>query len=204
MGWYSALACAGALSPMNGFAVVNTMGTLMQESLIGGQTIYPFVGEDWLPDAARKTGLLALVDDIAARPDRALALSIDLGGMLVLAGNEAGLAAFEAEASRLDAGVKVVRPEAGVDLRRFFTVPALVPETDGAAEALARRLTGDNATHVVSYGTEAGHFQKNGYSCVVCGPGDIAQAHQRDEYIELSEFRAGAAFMENIVAELCK
>ncbi|MCB2122488.1 MAG: acetylornithine deacetylase [Rhodobacteraceae bacterium] len=117
---------------------------------------------------------------------------------------EAWLAAFEAEASRLDAGVKVVRPEAGVDLRRFFTVPALVPETDGAAEALARRLTGDNATHVVSYGTEAGHFQKNGYSCVVCGPGDIAQAHQRDEYIELSEFRAGAAFMENIVAELCK
>ena len=36
MGWYSALACAGALSPEGGFEVVNTMGNLMQQSLIGG------------------------------------------------------------------------------------------------------------------------------------------------------------------------
>lgn len=96
MGWYSALACAGALSPMDGFRVVNTMGTAMQQSLIGGQVIYPFVGEDWASDPTRKAELLSLVDEIAMRPDHALSLSIDLGGMLVLAGNEAGLAAFEA------------------------------------------------------------------------------------------------------------
>ncbi len=56
---------------------------------------------------------------------------------------------------------------------------------------LARALTGDNGTHVVSYGTEAGHFQEAGYSTVVCGPGDIAQAHQADEFIEIAEFEAG-------------
>lgn len=95
MGWYSALACAGALTPDNGFTVVNTMGTLMQERLIGGQLVYPHLGEDWQPDPARKAQLLALVADIATRPDHALALSIDLGGLLVLAGNEAGLKAFE-------------------------------------------------------------------------------------------------------------
>lgn len=95
MGWYSALACAGALSPDNGFTVVNTMGTLMQERLIGGQLVYPHMADDWQPDPARKAQLLALVADIATRPDHALALSIDLGGLLVLAGNEAGLKAFE-------------------------------------------------------------------------------------------------------------
>ena len=95
MGWYSALACGGALSPENGFRVANTMGTLMQRSLIGGQLIYPFVGDDWQPNPARRAELLELVDEIAARPEHALALSIDLGGMLVLAGNDAGLAAFE-------------------------------------------------------------------------------------------------------------
>ena len=96
MGWYSALACAGALDATGGFEVVNTMGTLMQERLIGGQTVYPFVGEDWQPDIGRKSQLLALADKILARPHHDLSLSIDLGGLLVLAGNEAGLAAFEA------------------------------------------------------------------------------------------------------------
>ncbi|SHE61163.1 Malonyl CoA-acyl carrier protein transacylase [Ruegeria intermedia] len=96
MGWYIALAAAGALSPENGFRVVNTMGTLMQTHLIGGQLVYPFTGDDWRDDPARKAELLAEVARIDALPEHDLALSIDLGGMLVLAGNEAGLKAFEA------------------------------------------------------------------------------------------------------------
>ena len=96
MGWYSALACAGALSAENGFAVVNTMGTLMQEALIGGQLVYPFMDDDWKASTSRKAELLELVGEIGSRQDAVLTLSIDLGGMLVLAGNEAGLAAFEA------------------------------------------------------------------------------------------------------------
>ena len=62
MGWYSALACGGALTPEGGFEVVNTMGTLMQERLIGGQLIYPFLGEDWRP---------AVVGNPACSPSRA-------------------------------------------------------------------------------------------------------------------------------------
>ena len=114
---------------------------------------------------------------------------------------EAHARTFEAEAARMDALLKAQRPEAGVHLERFFGVPALVPEADGEAEAIARRLTGDNATGVVSYGTEAGQFQEAGYSAIVCGPGDIAQAHQPDEYLEVSEFQAGQRFMERLLAE---
>jgi acetylornithine deacetylase len=106
---------------------------------------------------------------------------------------------IEAEAMRLDAALKLRRPEAGVMLERFFGVPPLIPETAGAAEALARALTGDNATGVVSYGTEAGHFQAAGYSAVVCGPGSIAQAHQPDEFIEIAQFEAGHAVMRRLV-----
>jgi len=96
MGWYSALACGGALTPEAGFEMANTMGTLMQEALIGGQVIYPFLAEDWVPDTGRKADLLADLAEINARAGHLLTLSIDLGGMLVLAGNEAGLSAFEA------------------------------------------------------------------------------------------------------------
>lgn len=115
---------------------------------------------------------------------------------------EAHAEAFRAEAMRLDAALKARRPEAGVSLEKFFDVSPLRPEVDGAAEALARALTGENATGVVSYGTEAGQFQDAGYSAVVCGPGDIAQAHQADEYLEVSEFEAGQRFMERLLERL--
>jgi len=110
---------------------------------------------------------------------------------------------FVAAAQQLNAALKARRPEAGVILTRFFGVPGLVPEPQGQAEALARRLTGSNAVGVVSYGTEAGQFQEAGYSAVVCGPGDIAQAHQPDEYLEVAEFQAGQRFMERLL-EACR
>jgi len=104
--------------------------------------------------------------------------------------------------AEVEAGMKAVRPEARIDVTVRHGVPGLRPEEDGAAEAIVRRITGDNATHVVSYGTEAGQFQEAGYSAVVCGPGDIAQAHQPDEFITIAQFEAGAAFMESLVARL--
>lgn len=95
MGWYTALACGGALEPDNAFAVANTMGTLMHAALIGGQTIYPWLDEDWVPRPERKRELLELAGRIGSEEGKQLYLSIDLGGMLVLAGNKAGLEAFE-------------------------------------------------------------------------------------------------------------
>lgn len=110
--------------------------------------------------------------------------------------------AFEEECARVEAAMQAVRPEARIDARRRFDMPALAPERDGAAERLARRLTGDNASRVVSYGTEGGHFQAGGYSAVVCGPGDIAQAHQPDEYIEIEQLDRGQDFMHRLLDDL--
>jgi len=96
MGWYTALGVGGALSTENSFRLANTMGRLMQEHLTGGQIVYPVVEEDWRVQPERRAEVLAVVDEIDGRARHVLRLSIDLGGMLVLAGNEAGLAAFEA------------------------------------------------------------------------------------------------------------
>ncbi|GAA4647642.1 ACP S-malonyltransferase [Pontixanthobacter gangjinensis] len=102
MGWYSALACAGATTSEDGFNIANTMGTLMQDALIGGQLVYPFFGEDWTPDCARRDALLDMAAEIDSRANCTLLPSIHLGGMLVLAGNEAGLKAFEKAAEPID------------------------------------------------------------------------------------------------------
>lgn len=108
------------------------------------------------------------------------------------------------EVARIEAGMQAVRPGTYIHLDEFFGVPGLKPETGGGAEALVRRLTGDNAVSVVSYATEAGHYQNAGMSTVVCGPGNIEQAHQPDEYLEVAQFEKGWDFMENLVEDLCR
>ncbi|WP_417410905.1 acetylornithine deacetylase [Hoeflea sp.] len=110
---------------------------------------------------------------------------------------------FEAKAAELSAEMQKIHPDTGFDLKRGFALPALAPETDGPAETLARRLTGDNGQHVVSYGTEGSQFQVRGYSTVICGPGDIAQAHQPDEFLALEQLAAGEAFVDRLLDSLC-
>ena len=98
--------------------------------------------------------------------------------------------------------MQAVIPETRIDVTQFFDVPPLEPEQDGEADMLVRSLTGDNSSHVVSYGTEAGQFQEAGYSAVICGPGSITQAHQPNEFITVKEFESGQAFMRKLVARL--
>ncbi len=109
---------------------------------------------------------------------------------------------FRAKVAQVQAEMQAVRPEARIEISERFNAKGLAPEHNGAAEHLTRMLTGDNATHVVSYGTEAGYFQAHGYSAVVCGPGDIAQAHQPDEFITIDQFNAGHAFMSRLLDHL--
>lgn len=111
-------------------------------------------------------------------------------------------ARIEAEIARVADGMKAVRPETGITVTPRWNVPCLKEETDGAAEALVRRLTGENGARVVSYGTEAGQFQEAGYSAVVCGPGNIAQAHQENEFLTIDQFRRGEAFMARLLDTL--
>jgi acetylornithine deacetylase len=95
-----------------------------------------------------------------------------------------------------------VVPETYIETSTRFDVPALQPEKDGEAEQIVRQITGDNASHKVSYGTEAGQFQEAGYSAVICGPGDIAQAHQPNEFIDVAQFEAGHDFMRRLLTRL--
>jgi acetylornithine deacetylase len=86
-------------------------------------------------------------------------------------------------------------PEGGIVTERICSVPALRPERQGAAEALALQLTGLNSTTTAAFGSEAGQFQDAGISAVMCGPGDIAQAHKPDEFIAIDQLAACEAFL---------
>jgi len=91
--------------------------------------------------------------------------------------------------------------ETGIATRRGVTVPSLNPAPDSPAEVLARELTGGNATHAVSYATEGGQYQRAGLPAIVCGPGNIAQAHAPNEWIALEQIAAGESFTRRLIAK---
>jgi acetylornithine deacetylase len=100
--------------------------------------------------------------------------------------------------SDLGPRLRAAHPDAGVATQRLADVPALEARPGSPAEELARRLTGDNTTNAIAFASEAGIFQRAAIPAVVCGPGSIAQAHQPNEYIDVSQLEAGLAFMHRL------
>jgi acetylornithine deacetylase len=109
---------------------------------------------------------------------------------------------FEAFCAPIIRKMKTVSEECEIKTTKLSSAPPLKPEQHSLAETLCKGLLGQNQTEVVSYGTEAGQFQAAGFSVVVCGPGSIDQAHQPNEYIELSQFDACKSFMDKLIAHL--
>lgn len=91
-----------------------------------------------------------------------------------------------------------VAPEAAIAIRQTNDVPAFAADPGSEVVALVQRLAQTNETRAVSYATEAGLFQAGGAPSVVCGPGDIAQAHTANEWIARSELEKCSAFLARL------
>jgi acetylornithine deacetylase len=108
-----------------------------------------------------------------------------------------------------DYAARVVTPkltryakDASIETLTEVEVPGLRPQAGSAAESLAMKLAQSNHTITVPFATEAGRFQAADVPTIVCGPGSIDQAHQPDEYLEISQIEAGIGFMRRLAAEL--
>lgn len=123
-----------------------------------------------------------------------------------------------------------VDPDCGIEVERGTVVHGLAPETEpagdyegvadddrvrdgrgaaervtqaGAAERLVRDLTGfTGAAGTVPFGTDGGWHQRAGISTVVCGPGDIDQAHQPDEFIAPEQLAASDRLLAALATHL--
>jgi acetylornithine deacetylase len=95
-----------------------------------------------------------------------------------------------------------VTEEAAIDTEAQGSVPAFVAAPRSEAVALALALTGAEHTHTVSYTTEAGLFEQAGCPSVICGPGNIAQAHAADEYVSIAQLDACMAFLAGLADRL--
>ncbi len=111
---------------------------------------------------------------------------------------------FDAYCEELLPALKAVSPDAAITTQWLADSPALAPETGSGAQRTALDLSGHANCGVVPYATEGGLFQRGGYSAVICGPGSIDQAHQPNEYIEISQVEAHEVFMDKLIAKLAQ
>lgn len=112
---------------------------------------------------------------------------------------ERTIAPILARARDLSRAMQDMDPDTAVVMARRSAVPALAhdPGTETFVQHLLR--AGAPLGAHVAYTTEGGLYQAQGIPTVVCGPGDIAQAHTADEYILKSQLGACESFLETLL-----
>jgi acetylornithine deacetylase len=108
------------------------------------------------------------------------------------------LSAFQAYAAALEQEMQQVHAGARITTVQKSSVPGLNRQLLAPFEASIQQLTGGNHLEAVSFATEAGIFQHQGFPVIVCGPGSIAQAHKPDEFISRDQLERGYRFLERL------
>jgi acetylornithine deacetylase len=103
-------------------------------------------------------------------------------------------------ARSLEPAMQRVAPGTGIRFETICEIPSFLGSAEDRVTRLAQRLSGEERTTLVAFGTEAGLFKNAGIRTVVCGPGSIEQAHQPDEYVTLEQLARCQKFMEGLAA----
>jgi acetylornithine deacetylase len=106
---------------------------------------------------------------------------------------------IRAHAAELMREMQVVDERSGIDLEWLSQTVGLAAAESDAIVQWAMQLSSKTQVGKVSYGTEAGLFQKMGVPSVICGPGDIAQAHGPNEFVALEQLAQCERFMDRIL-----
>lgn len=91
---------------------------------------------------------------------------------------------------------------ASIEFVPIASSPGLEAAEEAAITQLTRALTGRHDKRKVAYGTEAGLFSQAGIPSIVCGPGDIQQAHRADEYVSLEQLSACEVFLRKFIGSM--
>jgi acetylornithine deacetylase len=106
---------------------------------------------------------------------------------------------IRAYAQDLAREMQAVDEKSGIDLEWLSQTAGLAAAETDAIVQWAMQLSRNSKVGKVSYGTEAGLFQKMGVPTVICGPGDIAQAHRPNEFVALEQLAQCEKFMDRIL-----
>ena len=67
---------------------------------------------------------------------------------------------------------------------------------------LAEKMT-NTESQIVAFGTEAPYYNAMGMETIILGPGDIAQAHQPNEYLDINRIQPAIDLLKQLIKRFC-
>lgn len=92
---------------------------------------------------------------------------------------------------------------ATIETKVLNVVPPLDSPRGTALEAALFEVTGAKTSRGALYATDGGWFTGSGITSLICGPGDLEQAHQPNEYVRRDAFERGPAMIGKVIEHLC-
>jgi acetylornithine deacetylase len=90
---------------------------------------------------------------------------------------------------------------ADIAFERLACVPAFETSAEAPLSIRVKGLVASEACKKVAYATEAGQFQGAGVPSIVCGPGNIEQAHRANEFVSLEQLAECESFLRKLLLE---
>ena len=110
---------------------------------------------------------------------------------------------FEAHCRQREKELQVIFPDFSIKtVENHPPVPHLDTKADVDVVKLIQRISGKSKLNTASYASEVGQFANEGFQSAICGPGDIAQAHRPNEFIEKEQLQLGLDMLDRLVDEL--
>ena len=103
----------------------------------------------------------------------------------------------------LEKEMHLIDSDTGFDFETLATYPGLLTDPGIEFVNYVKQLLDNDAHSKVIFGSEGGLFQKRlGIPTLVCGPGNIDQAHKANEYISLDQLQKGGNFLDCLLESL--
>ena len=88
----------------------------------------------------------------------------------------------------------------GLEFEYVDKTPPLIISPNASCVRFLSAITGNGKPRTVCYATDGGVLRRLN-QLVVCGPGDIAQAHTKDEWIEVDQLQKAAEIYYRFCSE---
>lgn len=116
---------------------------------------------------------------------------------------DALFAEVSAYAKRYLPAMRAVAPETFIEFDAISALPGFDTQDESEIASIGRACCGGNDSAKVSFGTEASLFDGAAIPAIVCGPGQIAQAHQPNEWVRLEQLEHCETFMRRLAGHVC-